>query len=104
MDRRQRGQIFAYGKIHMTAPNYQEYLAWDVPTRWFHWINALAVIGLIATGLVILNDGVLGLSASGKILLKSVHVSLGYVMAVNLLWRFVWAFFGNRYARWRSVL
>ena len=29
---------------------------------------------------------------------------LGYVMAANLLWRFVWAFVGNRYARWRSIL
>jgi Ni/Fe-hydrogenase 1 B-type cytochrome subunit len=86
------------------APEYREYLAWDVPTRWFHWINALAVIGLIATGLVILNDDALGLSAGGKILVKSIHVSLGYVMAVNLLWRFIWAFFGNRYARWRSIL
>ena len=25
-------------------------------------------------------------------------------MALNLLWRFVWAFFGNRYARWRAIL
>jgi cytochrome b len=37
-------------------------------------------------------------------LLKSVHVAFGYVMTVNLLWRFVWAFFGNRYARWRAIL
>jgi Ni/Fe-hydrogenase 1 B-type cytochrome subunit len=85
-------------------PEYHEYLAWDVPTRWFHWINALAVIGLMATGIVILSDDALGISAAGKILLKSIHVSFGYVMAVNLLWRFVWAFFGNRYARWRAIL
>jgi Ni/Fe-hydrogenase b-type cytochrome subunit len=83
---------------------YHEYLAWDLPTRLFHWINALAVIGLIATGIAILSDDALGLSAAGKILLKSVHVSFGYVMAANLLWRVVWAFFGNRYARWRAVL
>jgi Ni/Fe-hydrogenase 1 B-type cytochrome subunit len=88
----------------MTPPTYREYGAWDVPTRWFHWINALAVIGLIATGLVILNDDALGLSGSGKILLKGVHATFGYVMAANLLWRFVWAFFGNRYARWRGIL
>ena len=81
----------------------KEYFAWDVPTRWFHWINALAVLGLIATGLVILNDDALGLSASSKILLKSIHVSFAYVMAVNLLWRFIWAFFGNRYSRWRGL-
>jgi Ni,Fe-hydrogenase I cytochrome b subunit len=84
-------------------PEYHEYLAWDVPTRWFHWINALAVLGLIATGLVILSGNQLGLSAEGKVALKSVHASFGYVMTVNLLWRFVWAFFGNRYARWRAI-
>ena len=35
----------------MTALEYRAYHAWDASTRWFHWINALAVIGLIATGL-----------------------------------------------------
>ena len=85
-------------------PEYRAYLAWDAPTRWFHWVNAISVIGLIATGLVVLNGDVFGLSAEGKVALKSVHVSFGYVMTLNLLWRFVWAFFGNRYARWRAVL
>lgn len=83
---------------------YRAYVAWDAPTRWFHWINALAVLGLMATGVVILTGGQLGLSPEGKVTMKSVHVIFGYVMAVNLLWRFVWAFFGNRYARWKAVL
>jgi Ni/Fe-hydrogenase 1 B-type cytochrome subunit len=83
---------------------YKEYVAWDATTRCFHWINALAVVGLIFTGLVVLFDNELGLSAAGKITLKSIHVSFGYVMALNLLWRFVWAFFGGRYSRWRSIL
>jgi Ni,Fe-hydrogenase I cytochrome b subunit len=87
----------------MTAPKFQEYTAWDAPS-WFHWINALAVIGLIATGIAVLYDDALGLSGSGKILLKNIHVSFGYVMGANLLWRFVWAFFGNRYTRWRGIL
>jgi cytochrome b len=83
---------------------YHAFGAWDAPTRWFHWINALLVLGLIGTALVILYGDALGISASGKILLKSVHVSLGYAMTLNLLWRFVWAFLGNRYARWRAML
>lgn len=41
----------------------------------FHWINAICVIGLIATGLIVLNGDVLGLSAEGKVALKSVHVA-----------------------------
>ena len=47
-------------------------------------INALAVIELIATRIVILSDNALGNSAAGKVLLKSIHVSFGYVMAMNL--------------------
>ena len=38
-----------------------------------NWINALAIVGLIGTGLVILFDDALGLSASGKVTLKSAH-------------------------------
>lgn len=87
-----------------SAPEYREYAAWDAPTRWFHWVNALAVLGLIATGLMILNGDRLGLSTEGKIALKSVHVTFGYVMTLNLLWRFVWAFYGNKYAHWRAIL
>lgn len=87
------------------APShYTAFAAWDAPTRWFHWINAIFVVGLIGSALVIFNGDTLGLSASGKIVIKSVHVSLGYGMALNLLWRFIWAFFGNRYARWRAIL
>jgi cytochrome b561 len=71
------------------SPSYRAYVAWDLPTRLFHWVNALAVIGLLATRIAILNDDALGFSAEGKVLLKSVHVSFGYVMALNLLWRFV---------------
>jgi Ni/Fe-hydrogenase 1 B-type cytochrome subunit len=61
------------------------------------------LLGLIATGLEILTGSLLGLSPEGKIALKSVHALLVYVMSANLLWRFVWAFFGNRFARWRSI-
>jgi Ni/Fe-hydrogenase 1 B-type cytochrome subunit len=51
-----------------------------------------------------LNDDALGLSAGGKISLTSIHVLFGYVMGANLLWRFIWAFYGNHYARWRAIL
>jgi cytochrome b len=85
-------------------PEYQPHIAWDAPTRLFHWINVVAVLGLIGTGLVILNDDALGLSSAGKILLKSIHASFGYALAISLLLRIVWAFYGNRHARWRGIL
>ncbi|MGD8619388.1 MAG: cytochrome b/b6 domain-containing protein [Gammaproteobacteria bacterium] len=80
------------------------YVVWDAGIRWFHWINLLCVLGLVAVGLAILNDEALGVTSDGKILLKTVHVWIGYVLAVNLLWRLVWAFIGGPYARWRAIL
>lgn len=84
--------------------NYTSYHVWDPWTRWFHWINAVAVMGLIIVGTLLWNDNALGFSTAGKFILKEIHTTLGYVMSVNLLWRFVWAFLGNRYARWKAFL
>lgn len=67
-------------------------------------MNALCVLSLIALGLFILNAKSFGVSGEGKILLKTIHVYVGYAFTLNLLWRFIWAFMGNRYARWRAVL
>jgi Ni/Fe-hydrogenase 1 B-type cytochrome subunit len=80
------------------------YPVWDGPTRWFHWINLVCVIGLAGVGTAILYKEQLGLSDNGKILLITIHVWFGYVFAANLTWRIVWAFIGNRYARWSAIL
>jgi len=81
-----------------------QYHAWDRTVRIFHWINVLCVIGLIGVGLVILNGKALGVATEGKILLKTVHVYIGYLFALNLGWRIIWGFLGNRYARWAAIL
>ena len=85
-------------------PELKSYAVWDAGTRWFHWINALCVIALGVIGFLILKEGALGISTPGKVLLKTIHVWTGYVFAANLAWRIVWAFIGNRYARWRAIL
>ena len=82
----------------------KHYYAWDRTVRIFHWINFICIIGLLGVGLVILNDKILGISNDGKILLKTVHVTIGYVFALNLGWRFVWAFLGNQYSRWKAII
>jgi Ni/Fe-hydrogenase 1 B-type cytochrome subunit len=82
----------------------KHYSVWDRTTRLFHWINVICVTGLVGVGIVILNNKILGVSSDGKILLKTVHVYIGYVFALNLLWRIIWGFIGNKYARWKAVL
>lgn len=80
------------------------YSVWDRTTRLFHWINVICITGLMAIGITILNAKLLGVSGDGKILLKTVHAYIGYVFVLNLLWRFLWAFVGNKFSRWKSIL
>lgn len=82
----------------------REYPAWDRTVRWFHWINVLAVLGMIATGTTILYADELEIAAAGEVRLKTVHACIGYVFALNLIWRLIWAFFGGANARWRAIL
>ncbi len=84
--------------------SFKSYSVWDASIRWFHWINLVCLIGLIAFGTAILNDKALGVTTEGKILLKTLHVWVGYVFSLNLLWRLIWAFFGSPHARWRAIL
>lgn len=80
------------------------FAVWDRPTRLFHWINFLCVLGLIGIGTAILFAGDLGASNDGKIALKTAHVWVGYVFVVNLLGRLLWAFIGGPHARWSALL
>lgn len=88
----------------MTTATLVEHKVWDRTTRIFHWVNLLAMLVLIACGVALLNAKALGATNDGKILLKTVHVYAGYVFAINLGWRLIWAFVGGPFARWRNLL
>lgn len=88
----------------MSPGNIQFYQAWDLPTRWFHWINFVCFLGLAAIGTALLYDKELGVTDAGKLFLKTTHVWFGYIFALNLLWRLIWAFIGNQHARWAAIL
>lgn len=88
----------------MSDNELKYYAVWDRTTRIFHWINVICIIGLVSVGTVILNNKILGVSGDGKLLLKTVHVYIGYVFVLNLMWRFIWGFIGNKYSRWEAIL
>lgn len=80
------------------------YRAWDAPTRWFHWINAILVLGLLLLGVALLTGRRFGVGDEGRDLLLRVHLALGGVLVLNLAWRGYWAFRGGRTAQWRAIL
>jgi cytochrome b len=82
-----------------------QYPVWDLPVRLFHWINVLSIFGLLIFGFIMLYSKELGIiEVDARIALKAVHVVIGYVFVSNLLIRLIWAFVGNRYARWSAFL
>lgn len=64
---------------------------WDLPTRLFHWLLAMCVVALVATGKV-----------GGEAL--EWHARLGYTVLGLLLFRLVWGFIGGLWSRFRSFL
>ena len=82
----------------------KSYKVWDRTTRVFHWINAICFFLMVVLGVAILNRNAFDVSDQGTVLLKSLHVSVGYVLILNLLWRLIWTFIGSPFARWAAIL
>jgi len=83
----------------------KQYKVWDAPTRLFHWVNFVSVVLLILVGTLMLYKKELGIvSLDAKVAIKELHVLIGYVFVINLLFRLAWGFIGNRFARWSVIL
>lgn len=76
---------------------------WDWQTRALHWINALLIITLAL--LMIGKEGmeILGVEKSVREPVKRLHAYLGYVFVFTFFIRVLWAFAGNKYARWSDI-
>lgn len=62
---------------------------WDLPTRLFHWALVILVVAMVFT------------AWRGKL---DLHMTLGQVVLALVLFRLVWGFTGNRYARFRDFV
>lgn len=64
---------------------------WDLPTRVFHWVLALAVVAAVVTAKV-----------GGNAMLW--HVRLGLFIMALLVFRLVWGLVGGRWSRFSSFV
>jgi Ni/Fe-hydrogenase 1 B-type cytochrome subunit len=84
----------------------REVYVWQLPVRIFHWINAVAIVGLCVTGMLI-GHPVAIQHATPPIdnywfgVVRFTHFVCGFVFIVNFLVRIYWSFCGGNYfARW----
>lgn len=67
------------------------YRIWDLPTRLFHWLLVMCVLGLIITG----NVGGLWMDW---------HFRFGYSVLCLLIFRLLWGFVGGYWSRFASFV
>ena len=81
---------------------------WEVPVRITHWLVALTIVILSATGLYI---GYPFITVSGRAgehfvmgWTKIIHAYAAYVFITAVMVRMIWMFTGNRYAHWDKFI
>ena len=76
---------------------------WEVPVRFYHWLNFLAVLVLTVTGYLIGRPLALQLSAEASYSywfgwIRFLHFAAAYIFFFNFLFRIYWGFAGNSFA------
>lgn len=96
-----------------TAPahpvRFKRVYVWELPVRVYHWINAAAVVVLIATGYLIGNPLTLFQSEEAYQqswfgYLRFAHFLAGFAFLFNFLIRIYWSFVGNEFASWKNFI
>lgn len=81
---------------------YESKVVWQLPIRMFHWSFAGSVVVLFATGLYINAPAFTAGGVTDSYLMgwtRWLHIAAAMVFTVAFLWRIVWFWIGNRYAR-----
>lgn len=91
------------------APVFRRVYVWEFPVRAFHWINALCIFALGATGYLIghpisLHQMPEAYQQSWFGTVRMVHFTTAFVLVINFLLRIYWSFVGNDYARWHQFI
>lgn len=86
---------------------YRRVYVWEMPVRMYHWINAISLVLLIATGYLI-GAPIRAFYAAEAYqqywfgTVRFIHFLCAYVYFFNFAFRIYWGFVGNKYARWNN--
>lgn len=88
-----------------TCPAKGFIYVWEMPIRFTHWLNAVCIAILVATGVYIhypfgANHALTEPYTMGYI--RYLHYLVGLIFTFGVLLRLVYVFVGNEYASWRS--
>ena len=87
----------------------REVHVWELPVRFYHWINALCIVVLSISGYLI---GAPPAIANGTEAyfnywfgtVRFIHFVTAFVFFFNFIFRIYWGFAGNEFARWYNFI
>lgn len=82
---------------------------WELPVRFYHWLNALAVVTLAVTGYLIGNPLAIQSGAEASFSywfgwVRFLHFVSAFIFFFNFLYRIYWGFVGNKFAKWNNFI
>ncbi len=86
---------------------YRRVYVWELPVRFYHWINAVCLVALCITGYLI-GAPIRAFYAAEAYQqywfgwVRFIHFVAAFIYTFNFAARIYWGFVGNRYARWNN--
>jgi len=82
---------------------------WQLPVRFYHWINALCVLALAVTGYLIGSPAAIKSASEASFgywfgTVRFIHFLAAFIFFFNFLFRIYWGFVGNQFARWQNFI
>lgn len=91
--------------VYKPIKNEVRVYVWELPVRIFHWINALAIVVLMITGVYIGNPFssalIPGEAYYSNLMgwMRYVHFFAAFIFTINLMYRLFWAAIGNKFSK-----
>lgn len=93
----------------MLGKDMERVFVWQLPVRFFHWLNALFIVTLGITGYLVGHP--LAFESTQEAwegywfgTTRFIHFATAYLLVFNFLFRIYWGFVGNKYATWRNFI
>ena len=87
----------------------REVYVWELPVRLYHWLNALCIVVLCATGLIMANPPAVmsQVEAASRYwfgMVRFIHFVTAFLFLFNFIFRMYWGIVGNKYVRWKNFI
>jgi Ni/Fe-hydrogenase 1 B-type cytochrome subunit len=93
----------------MNTASIRRIYVWELPVRFYHWINFASIVVLAISGYIIGNPPAIHSASEAYAsywfgTVRFLHFTASFVFFFNFIFRLYWGFVGNRYAKWDNFI